>query len=449
MGRVVVIGAGVAGLSFANYVRERAPSRELVVLEASGRAGGNIRTLRRDGCVVELGPDAFLAMPGGAVSALCEAVGAAPLVAPAQAGRVLVAHRGALEAMPEGLAMGLPRSAAQMARTPLLSPLGKLRAGLDLVLPRNRAEAVSVGELVGRRLGREVKDRLVEPIVGGIYGGDVDELDAQVVMPGVAKVRGSLIRAMAAAPRSSGGPPLRAPEGGMDTLVDGLVRALADRIRLRAKVIELTRDGLGWRVRVEGREAIEAEELVLAVPPEAVRSLLQPLDADAAAAVGAFKLRAAMTVIVAFARGEWSSPEASGALIPRSVDEPLRAISAMSFIDRKWPQRVPDALSVLRLAVRPDRALGWMRDDDDAIVERALASLRSLLPVPAPRWTAVERYPEGTPQPTPGHVQRVATARERVSALGAITVLGAAWDGPGIAGCVAGAKREAERIATR
>ncbi len=111
----------------------------------------------------------------------------------------------ALHPMPEGLAMGMPRSLSQMAGTALLSPWGKLRAGLDLLLPAHRSDAVSVGELVGRRLGREVKDRLVEPIVGGIYGGDVDELDAQVVMPSLAKVRGSLIRAMAAAPKPSAG----------------------------------------------------------------------------------------------------------------------------------------------------------------------------------------------------------------------------------------------------
>jgi oxygen-dependent protoporphyrinogen oxidase len=447
--KVIVVGGGVAGLSFGYYLTRLRPEAAVQILEGAPRTGGNVRTLRRNGCVVELGPDAFMAMPGSAVGALCDAVGAAPLAAPSQAGKVLVARGRALHPMPEGLAMGMPRSLSQMAGTALLSPWGKLRAGLDLLLPAHRSDAVSVGELVGRRLGREVKDRLVEPIVGGIYGGDVDELDAQVVMPSLAKVRGSLIRAMAAAPKpSAGGVPLRAPPGGMDSLTDALARELGDaRISLGCNVIELSRAGAGWTLRDASGAVHAADEVVLAASPPTVRRLLTPVDAAAGEAVGAFKLRAAMTVIAAFPRAGLRCPEASGALIPRSVDEPLRALSAMSFVDRKWPDRVTEDLTVIRLAVRPDRALAWMNDPEEEIITRCLEALRVLLPAPTPAWTALERYEQGTPQPTPGHTARVAEARAKATALGGITVLGAAWDGPGIAGCVSGAKREAERLA--
>lgn len=448
MPRVIVVGAGVAGLAFAWFALKKRPEMSLVVLEGARRTGGNIRTLRRNQCVVELGPDAFLAVPGGAAASLCEALGLGPLAAAAQS-RVLVAHRGALRPLPEGLAMGLPRSFSQMAGTKLLSPWGKLRAGLDLLLPSHRDEAVSVGELVGRRLGAEVKDRLVEPIVGGIYGGDIDELDAQVIMPSLAKVKGSLIRAMALAPRPAAAMPLRAPSAGMDALTDALAREVdPQRIRLGDKVIELKRAKAGWVVTLESGARHEADEVLLATPPPATVSLLQPVDAGAAEAAGAFKLRAAMTVIVAFSRDALRAPEASGALIPRSVEEPLRALSAMSFVDRKWPARVSDELTVIRLAVRPDRALEWMSDADEEVVSRCMAALRVLLRAPDPTWSAVERYAQGTPQPTPGHLARVAEARSRVEALGGVTALGAAWDGPGIAGCITGARREAERIAS-
>lgn len=449
--RVVVVGAGIAGLSFAYHALRRDPNLSLTLLDECPRVGGNVRTLRRDGCVVELGPDAFLAMENGAVASLCDALGLGPLIAPSQGGKVLVARGTKLHPLPEGLAMGLPRSFSQMAGTALLSPWGKLRAGIDLFLPAHKDTAVSVGELVGRRLGREVKERLVEPIVGGIYGGDVDELDAHVVMPSLAKVKGSLIRAMAAAPKPSGGGgmPLRAPAQGIDTITDALARELGSaRIRLSTKAIALTREGGGWAVRCEGGEVFAADEVVLASPPPVIAALVGPLDAGAAEALTAFKLRAAMTVIAAFDRAALRAPEASGALIPRSVDEPLRALSAMSFVDRKWPDRVRDDTTVIRLAVRPDRALQWMNDADEAVVSRALDALRLLLPAPEPRWTAVERYGQGTPQPTPGHVARVANAREKVSALGGISLVGATWDGPGIAGCVAGAQRVAERVAT-
>lgn len=446
---VVVVGAGVAGLSFAYHALRRTPDLDLTVLDEAPRVGGNVRTLRRDGCTIELGPDAFLAMDKSAATALCDALGLGALISPAQS-RVLVARGSSLHPLPEGLAMGLPRSFSQMAGTPLLSPWGKLRAGIDLFLPAHREAAVSVGELVGRRLGREVKERLVEPIVGGIYGGDVDELDAHVVMPSLAKVKGSLIRAMATAPRppSGGATPLRAPKDGIDTLTDALAREVGSaRIRLSTKAIALVRRGDGWTVRCEDGRDFDADAVVLASPPPVIASLVGPLDAGAAEALNAFKLRAAMTVIAVFDRGQLRAPEASGALIPRSVDEPLRALTALSFVDRKWPDRVRDDTTVIRLAVRPERALQWMDEPDDAIVARALAALRVLLPAPEPRWTAVERYGQGTPQPTPGHIARVAAARAKVDALGGISLAGATWDGPGIAGCIAGAQRLAERLA--
>ena len=203
--RVLVIGGGLAGLTTAREILQRRPDAQVMVLESHDAAGGNVRTLRRDGCTVELGPDAFMTQPGHA-QALCASLGLADsLRAPDEgASRVMVARGDRMLPMPEGMAWGMPRSVKQLAGTRLLSPFGKARAALDLVLPASEAREQSVGTLVGRRFGHEVKEHLVEPIVGGIYGGDVDELDASVVLPMFASVKGSLIRALARAPRPSG-----------------------------------------------------------------------------------------------------------------------------------------------------------------------------------------------------------------------------------------------------
>lgn len=160
---VLIVGGGVAGLATAFELRRRKPGARVLVVEARGRPGGNVQTLERDGCVVDLGPDGLSAQPGEGL-ALCEALGMGDLAAPSEAARrVSVALGGALHPLPEGLAMGLPRSPLALAATSLLSPLGKLRAALDLVLPAGRGGDTSLGGLVRRRLGAQVHENLVAP----------------------------------------------------------------------------------------------------------------------------------------------------------------------------------------------------------------------------------------------------------------------------------------------
>ena len=444
---VLVLGGGIAGLTTAHALRALRPDLDVVLLEARDELGGNVRTLHRDGCTVELGPDAFLNRPGDA-EALCHTLGlGATLLAPdgASAG-VMVAHRGGMLPLPDGLALGMPRSVTQLASTRLLSPLGKARAAMDLFLPDAHVADESVGAIVGRRFGREVKHNLVEPLIGGIYGGDLDELDAAVVMPMFANVRGSLIRALARTPRPTGGSPMRAPGGGLDGVVRALAESLGDERIIRGVAARsIARSGRGWRVTVDGAH-LDADALVLATPPDAGRALLEAAAPDLAEQLGAFRLRPALTVVAAFARGELTLPRSSGVLIPRGAPEPLGALSAVTFVDRKWPGRVAEHLTVVRAAFRPASAADWIPRTDDAIAAHALEALRVLLALPAPRWTEVERFEAGTPCPTVGHIDRAARCREAARALGGLSIVGAAVDGPGLAGCIRGATQAAAVI---
>ncbi len=448
---VVVVGGGVAGLTTAHALLAARPGLDVMVLEAGGRVGGNVRTLHREGCTVELGPDAFVTRPGHAES-LCRSLGMAhSLVAPdARASRVMVARGDRMDPLPDGMALGMPRSVTQLVTTRLLSPLGKARAALDLVLPATPEAAESVGGLIGRRFGREVKDHLVEPVVGGIYGGDVDELETAAVLPMFANVQGSLLRALARAPAPSGGSPMRAPLGGLEGMVHALVHAVgADRVLRDVAARRVARRGAGWSVHLDGGARLDVDEVVLAAPPRATADLVEAESPALADTLRRIRLKPALTVVLAFARGEVPSPAASGALIARDTPGALGSLSAVTFVDRKWPGRVADHLSVVRAAFRPAAAAEWIPRGDDAIVAHALEAVRTLLPLPAPRWHAVERFETGTPYPEVGHLRRAAECRALAQALGGVTVVGAGVDGPGIAGCVRGATAAAEAIAAR
>lgn len=448
---VVVVGGGVAGLTTAHALAAARPGLDVLVLEAGGRAGGNVRTLHREGCTVELGPDAFVTRPGHAES-LCRSLGlAGSLVAPdARASRVMVARGDRMDPLPEGMALGMPRSVTQLVTTRLLSPLGKARAAMDLFLPAGGDAPASVGALIGRRFGREVKDHLVEPVVGSIYGGDVDELETAAVLPMFAGVQGSLLRALARAPRPSGGSPMRAPAGGLTGMVQALVDAVGgDRVLRDVAARRVARRGEGWSVYLDGGARLDVDEVVLATPPGVTASLVEAESPALADTLRRIRLRPALTVVLAFPRDAVTTPAASGALIARGTPGALGALSALTFVDRKWPGRVADHLAVVRAAFRPAAAAAWIPRDDAAIVAHALEAVRTLLPLPAPRWHAVERFETGTPWPEVGHLRRAADCRAMAQALGGLSVVGAGVDGPGIAGCVRGAADAAAAVAAR
>jgi oxygen-dependent protoporphyrinogen oxidase len=445
--RVIVVGGGVAGLATAVYVRKVSPDAEVIVLESQPRVGGNVRTLNIDGCVVDVGPDAIVNRPESGV-ALCNEVGLGDeLIAPDEGARgILVAKGDRLVPMPAGMAYGVPRSFGQLATTELLSWRGKLRAGLDLFIPAEKDASLSAGALVERRLGKEAKDALVEPLVGGIYAGDIDRLDPKIAIPMFAELRGSWIRALAKAPKSTGASPFRAPRLGMERLVEALVAAVGpERIRPSSHVEQLEPIGDRVRVRLAGAEALDADRVVLALPPKAVAFTLAPWSVGIADRLREIRTTSSATVVMAFPREAVAWPKASGMLIPRRAGG---AIVAATLIAEKWPTRVREGLMVIRAFVGGDRSPDALRDSDTALVQRVVDELRRYLPLPDPSWTHLHRFYEATPQPEVGHAQRVSDLREAVRALGGLHLVGAAYDGPGITGCARGALATAQALAS-
>ncbi|MBX6378817.1 MAG: protoporphyrinogen oxidase, partial [Clostridia bacterium] len=256
--RVVVIGGGVTGLSAAHALAAAARARRAAIactlVEADDRLGGKVRTVRVEGCVVEGGPDSFLARKPEATD-LCRELGLGDdLVGtkPTNTGTYIL-HRGRLEPLPAGTAMGAPATLGPLLRTRLLSPAGKLRAALELVLPPRRSDGdESVGHLISRRVGRQVAERLAEPLLAGVYAGDAFRLSVDATYPflrDLERRHGSLMRGLQAARRTGPADGDRSGERsafltlrhGLDTLVERLREALMDvdvRTGVRPTAIE-------------------------------------------------------------------------------------------------------------------------------------------------------------------------------------------------------------------
>lgn len=420
--RLTVVGGGIAGLAAAWEAVQR--GAEVTVLEASDRLGGKIRTEPLDGVVVEAGPDAFLARVPAAVQ-LCEELGlSSSLVSPA-VGRAMVWSGGRLRLLPEATLLGVPTGVIDIVRSGLLSPLGLARAALDLVLPASPVDGdESVASLVGRRLGREVVERLVEPLVGGINAGVADELSAAAVVPQVVAAarahRSIVLGARRQRAATATGPVFLTPRDGLSVLVDRLVAALqaggAD-VRTSAAVDSLD--------DVEG-------SVVLAVPAGQAARLLRPRAAEAADELAAIGYASVALTTFAYPVAAVPPHEASGFLVPRREG---RLMTACSFGSTKWPHWALPGRVVLRVSAGragDDRAL---RLDDETLVARLHEELVALAGVRGEPTTArVHRWVDGFPQYAVGHLDRV--ARIEGALPDGVAVAGAAYRGLGIPACI-------------
>ncbi|KUL75397.1 MULTISPECIES: protoporphyrinogen oxidase [unclassified Streptomyces] len=454
-GRVVVIGGGIAGLAAAH--RLLAGGRDVTVLETSDRVGGKLLPGRIAGVRVDLGAESMLARRPEAV-ALAREVGLAERLQPPATATASIWTRGALRPMPKGHVMGVPGTASALSG--LLSQEGLARIERDADLPRTEVgDDVAVGAYVAARLGREVVDRLVEPLLGGVYAGDAYRISLRSAVPQLyqaARTHDSLTEAVrgiqaAAAARQQTGPVFMGIEGGVGQLplaVAASVRARGGEIVTGAPVTELRREGpTGWRV-VAGDRVLRADAVVVAVPAPAAAALLRAEAPAAAAELDAVEYASMALVTLAYRRADAAAlPDGSGFLVP-PVDG--RTIKASTFASRKWgwiADEDPDVL-VLRTSVgRYGETEILSRDDADlvAVSRRDLQEATGLDATPLE--TRVTRWTGGLPQYPVGHHARVARVRARVAELPGLAVCGAPYDGVGIPACIASAYAAVDQLA--
>ncbi|WP_019853554.1 protoporphyrinogen oxidase [Actinopolyspora mortivallis] len=463
MSRVAVVGGGVSGLTAAHRLRTLlGPEAEIVVVDRANRLGGKLYTHRIAGSGYDLGAEAFLARRPE-VLRLAEELGLdSELVYPSGASARIRAGGHTLP-LPSGMFMGVPTS-AEAVRS-VLSPEGCRHVERETELPPPRWEGtdVSVGELLRSRFGAEVVERLVEPLLGGVYGGSADDLGLRATMPALAEALDagapSLTEAAgraAPAPSSATGqrpPVFGAFTHGYDTLVRGLAERARATVELGLPVRELHRSGGSWELVVGGAHrprTLTTDAVVLAVPPPAARDLLSEVAPEASVGFGRIR-QASMAVVGMALPAGVEPPSASGTLVARgerhSDGTPFTA-KAFTFSSTKWPHlRGSGGQPLVRASVgRGDPA--ELRGSDAELLRLVRADLAELTGITAePVETVVTRWGGGIPQYGVGHTETVAAVEEAVNRLPGLAVAGAALHGVGVPACVGTGEAAARRIA--
>lgn len=461
--QVAVVGGGIAGLTAAYELRERGV--EVTLLEAGPRFGGKIATHRTDdGLVIEAGADSFLsAKPAGL--ALCERLGISSRVINTRPDdrRTFVWSRGRLRPLPEGLVLGSPARAGALLRSGLLSPAGAARMVLDLAVPARRDGAEeSIGAFFTRRLGREAYDRVVEPLLAGIHAGDATTLSLPALFPRFADMErdhGGLVRAALAArgdgggagPPAAGHSPFVSLVGGMGELIDALVAILSStgaHLRTGTRVAALEPEGNRWRLGLEDGGTLESDAVILATPAFVTAGLVRALSPPAAALLEAIPHASTATVSLAYREGGTGrAPQGYGFVVPRVEG---RQLIAATWSSNKWPSRVLPGHHVIVRGYVGGVGREWvLNGTDDDLVHVVRAELRVLAGLDGtPVHTEVHRYPQGMPQYTVGHLDRVARLRAELAAWPGLAVTGAAYGGVGIPDCITDATATAAAVAT-
>jgi oxygen-dependent protoporphyrinogen oxidase len=446
--RVAVVGGGIAGLAAAWQLATTKQGAQVTVFEPD-RLGGKILTAGFAGRAVDTGPDAFIARVPDAVE-LCRELGLeSELVAPA-ATRALLWTRGRLRPLPEGLVVGVPAKLGGLLTAGILSPLGVARAALDVGLPATRwPEDMAVADVVRARFGRQVAERLVDPLLGGIHAGSTEDLSVEATAPQLARAartsRSLLLGLRRAGSPAAGGPMFLAPARGMGRLVDAMVAALAERgvAFAREMVADITGEK-GGRLRVEPAGVFDA--VIVATPAAAAAKLLAA--ACPAAAGQLAGIRSASVVLVTFAYNAVVPDGASGFLVPRHEG---RLMTACSFGSSKWPQWANPGQVVLRVSAGRAGDDRPFQLDDETVVERLQAELAQALGWPAgPTAWRVSRWPEAFPQYEVGHLALVARVEAELRrSLPAVALAGAGYRGSGIPACIASGRRAAVAVMSR
>ena len=456
---VVVVGGGITGLTVAYALRQHAGERVAVtVLEASPWIGGKLRVHEVGGLCLDAGAESFLARRPEAVDLAREVGLGEDIVVPVTT-RAQIWSRGGCHPLPVGQVMGVPADLRALARTGVLSAVELARIPADAWLPRTRIDGdVAVGSYVGRRLGRAVVDRLVEPLLGGVYAGRAAHLSLAATVPALfaaARRERSLLRAarlVAASGPDAAAPAFVGLRGGVGRLPAAVAAASGAAIRIGATARELRRTPAGWWLTVgsaRAPERVDADAVVLAVPAAPASSLLAEVAPGPAAELGHVDYASVALVTYVLPRAAVGPlPPGSGLLVPPVEG---RLVKAATFATVKWDWLAASAAregaAVVRVSVGRHGEEAALRHDDAELAGMALADLAELVPVEGPPLDArVTRWGGSLPQYAVGHLARVGRVRAGLAGYPTLALAGAAYDGVGIPACVASGRAAADRV---
>ncbi|MBA3915462.1 MAG: protoporphyrinogen oxidase [Acidobacteriales bacterium] len=461
MPRVAIIGGGISGLSAAyslEQARRGGTPVEYVVYEAAPRLGGVLVTDHVDGCLVEAGPDSFVTEKPWAAD-LCRKIGLGDqLIGSNDADRkTYILVNGRLVVMPDGLMFMVPTKILPTVFSPLFSFSAKLRMAREWFHPPHRAPGdESVAAMVERHYGREMVDRLADPLLSGIYGGTAEQLSVRAALPRFADMEakhGSLGRAMLAArakmPKTNGPPrPLfTSLRDGMQTLVDAILPHLeAASLRVGVPVSGLQRDDQAWTV-TSGGATQKFDAVILATPARAAAPLMAAAGPELSRELADIQYSSSITVALGYdAAVRRSLPPAFGFLVPRGEGKQMLAAT---FVHNKFPHRAPDDRALLRCFLAGQGAEKMMNASDDELVGIIRRELREIIGLSAePRFARVYRWKSAMAQYSVGHLERLDRIAALLEKLPSLALAGNGYRGIGVPDCVRTGTEAAARVLT-
>jgi oxygen-dependent protoporphyrinogen oxidase len=469
--RIAIIGGGIAGLAAAyelEKARRAGAAVEYTLFEERPRLGGSLASEVVGGAVLERGPDSFLTEKPAAAE-LCRELGLGGELIPSNdaARKTYIVTRNRLVALPDGLMFLVPTKLVPTAMTRLFSVRTKMRMALELLHPpRPNNGDESVAALVERHFGREAVDRLADPLLSGIYGGDATQLSAQTVLPRLVEMEtkyGSLTRGMLAAHRkmralaktssktqNGGGAIFTALRGGMGQLVDAITARLnAASVCTATPVSGIEKTAQGWNVQAGGvTEVFDA--LIMAASAWAAGALLMPVDAVLGAELSSIPYSSSITVNLVYdERKIGTLPEGFGFLVP-AVEG--RAMLACTFAHRKFLGRTPPGKVVFRAFLGGMKRTDLLAESDEALVEVVRREMREILGAKTigaeiePEFAQVTRWRRAMAQYAVGHKALMQQVNARVMVLPGLRLVGNAYDGIGVPDCIRLGRRAAREL---
>jgi protoporphyrinogen/coproporphyrinogen III oxidase len=462
--RIAVIGGGISGLAAAHRLYELNPAAQVTLFEASGRLGGVLHTERRDGYLIERSADMFTTREPWALD-LCRRIGIESelIETTKQHRRAFVVHKGKLVPVPEGFTLMSPAKVWPILKTPLLSPLGKLRLAWEYFTPKKPDESdESLQSFVTRRFGREAFDRLIQPLIGGIYTADPSQLSMQATLPQFVEMErkaGSLIAGVRRQKSGAGFQPAQktgsgarygmflAPRDGMQCLVDAIAAKLPPevvRLNTRVERISRTTDDSRWRIEFAGQAPQEFDSVILAAPAPVSGKLLAGIDAELSRLVSGIPQAGCNVALLGFRRDQIAHPlDGFGFVVPTIEN---RRIIAGSFSSVKFPGRAPEGKVLLRVFIGGALQPELLSLQDAETCDLVLAELRDLLGVSGePEFCDIAHWHGAMPQYHVGHLEKVRQIEERAAAIPGLALAGNSFHGVGVPFCIHDGEQAAER----
>lgn len=457
---VVIIGGGITGLATAYYLHKEIQEKDLSInvklIESSNRLGGVIQTFKKDGFVIEKGPDSILARKKSGIR-LIEELGLKDKLVSNTAGKSYILVKGKLHTMPEGSFMGIPTKVTPFALSGLFSPKGKLRAAGDFILPKGKAQNdQSLGGFFRRRLGDEVVENLIEPLLSGIYAGDIDHLSLMSLFPNfysMEQKHRSLVlglkRTMPPAPKKTAKENTKkgmfiSLTTGLEEMIVELERRLGDSVTKGVGVEKITKRENGYSLQLSNGKIEEADSVVLATNHFHAQKILS--DYSFMETFKNMPATSVANVAMAFPKSAIQQDiEGSGFVVSRNSDF---RITACTWTHKKWPGTTPEGMALLRCYLGKPSDQDVVEMTDEEIIEIALRDLNKTMKINTkPIFHVVTRWKKTMPQYTVGHKERIQNVKDSLlKELPGVFLAGSSFEGVGIPDCIAQGEQAVKKV---